>query len=56
MGEILDQCLKDAWDIVRGRMKIVGNRIIDVEDAEEPKKNKEVYGCLAPDEIGRAHV
>ena len=49
MGEILDQCLKDAWDIVRGRMKIVGNRIIDVEDAEEPKKNKEVYGWLAPD-------
>ena len=49
MGEILDQCLKDAWDIVRGRMKIVGNRIIDVEDAEEPKKNKEEYGWLAPD-------
>ena len=49
MGEILDQCLKDAWDIVCGRMKIVGNRIIDVEDAAEPKKNKEEYGWLAPD-------
>lgn len=50
MGKYLDQCCKDAWDVIRGRKKIVGNRIVNIEVAEEiENKNKEVYGWLAPD-------
>lgn len=47
MGKYLDQCLKDAWDITRGRKKIVGNRIISCDSAETTRDNND-YGWLAP--------
>jgi hypothetical protein len=50
MGKYLDQCCDDAWDVIRGRKKIVENKIIKIEDVEEIKnKNEEEYGWLAPD-------
>lgn len=50
MGKYLDQCCNDAWDVIRGRKKIIGNKIVNIEVAEEIKnKNKEVCGWLAPD-------
>lgn len=50
MGKYLDQCCDDAWDVIRGRKKIIGNKIVSIEEAEEiENKNKEVYGWLAPD-------
>lgn len=49
MGKYLDQCYNDAWDVIRGRKKIVGNKIIDIEGVEGiEKKSEEVYGWLAP--------
>ena len=49
MGKYLDQCCDDAWEVIRGRKKIVGNKIVNIEDAKEiEKKGKEVYGWLAP--------
>ena len=49
MGKYLDQCCNDAWDVIRGRKKIVGNKIIDIEGVEGiEKKSEEVYGWLAP--------
>ena len=48
MGKYLDQCCDDAWEVIRGRKKIVGNKIVNIEDAKEiEKKGKEVYGWLA---------
>ena len=35
MGSILDQCANDAWDVIRGRKRIIGNTIIDVQEASE---------------------
>lgn len=29
MGKYLDQCAKDAWDVIKGRKKIIGNKIIE---------------------------
>lgn len=29
MGKYLDQCAKDAWDVIRCRKKIIGNKIIE---------------------------
>lgn len=50
MKKYLKQCCDDAWDIICGRKKIVGNKIVNIEDTEVIKrKNKEVYGWLAPD-------
>lgn len=50
MGKYLDQCCEDAWDVIRGRKKIIGNKIVNIEDTEETdKKNKEEYGWLTPD-------
>ena len=50
MRKYLDQCCDDAWDIIRGRKKIVRNKIVNIEDTEETEnKNKEMYGWLAPD-------
>lgn len=50
MGKYLDQCCEDAWDVIRGRKKIVGNKIINIEDVKEVEsKSKENYGWLAPD-------
>lgn len=48
MGKYLDQCLKDAWDITRGRKKIVGNRIISCDDSTETTRDNNDYGWLAP--------
>lgn len=44
MGKYLDQCADDAWEVISGRKKIVGNKIID----SEIKINREDYGWLAP--------
>lgn len=50
MGKYLDQCCDDAWDVICGRKKIVGNKIIKIEDVKEVEsKSKENYGWLAPD-------
>lgn len=49
MGKYLDQCCEDAWDVIRGRKKIIGNKIIDIEDVEETVNKREEYGWLAPD-------
>lgn len=50
MGKYLDQCCEDAWDVIRGRKKIVGNKIINIEDVKEVgSKSKENYGWLASD-------
>lgn len=53
MGSILDRCAKDAWNVIRGRKKIVGNSIIDIKEKETDCSNKtEIeYGWLAPDGI-----
>lgn len=44
MGKYLDQCADDAWEVISGKKKIVGNKIID----SEIKINREDYGWLAP--------
>lgn len=44
MGKYLNQCANDAWDVINGRKKIVGNKIID----SEIETMKEDYGWLAP--------
>lgn len=51
MGSILDQCANDAWDVIRGRKKIVGNIIIDTkeEEIEYIEKPETEYGWLSPD-------
>lgn len=52
MGKYLDQCANDAWDVIRGRKKIVGNNIIEVDDEVEDEDLEEKvseYGWLAPD-------
>lgn len=49
MGKYLDQCCEDAWDVIQGRKKIIGNRIIDAEDEAVFKNSGEDYGWLAPD-------
>jgi hypothetical protein len=52
MGKYLDQCCDDAWDVIRGRKKIIGNKVVNIEDVEEiQNKDKEIYGWLAPDGI-----
>lgn len=32
MGYFLDQCASDAWDVINGRKKIIGNKIIDCRE------------------------
>lgn len=44
MGKYLNQCANDAWDVINGRKKIVGNKIVD----SEIETRKEDYGWLAP--------
>ena len=52
MGSILDQCANDAWDVIRGRKRIIGNTIIDVQEASEcVDKTETEYGWLAPDGV-----
>ncbi len=47
-GRILDQCTKDAWDIISGRKKIVGNKIVPCRDDKKEEKKENDYGWLAP--------
>lgn len=51
MGSILEQCCNDAWDIIRGRKKIVRNTIVDIKEEEpEYEDRAEIeYGWLSPD-------
>lgn len=51
MGSILEQCANDAWDVIRGRKKIVGNAIINIkeEETEYTEKTESEYGWLSPD-------
>lgn len=51
MGKYLAQYSKDAWDVVKGRKKVVGNRIIEVSPVKDIEENKEEteYGWLSPD-------
>lgn len=50
MGKILDQCCEDAWDVIRERKKIVGNKIIEIKDINcIENENQKEYGWLAPD-------
>jgi len=52
MGKYLNQCANDAWDVIRGRKKIVGNNIIEVVyESESKEKEESEYGWLAPDGI-----
>lgn len=53
MGKYLDQCAKDAWDVIKGKKKIVGNAIVDINE-EEPDctdKTDTEYGWLSPDGV-----
>lgn len=51
MKSVLQQCCDDAWDVIRGRKRIVGNRIIEVEQEKESEGEKKPsdYGWLSPD-------
>lgn len=51
MGSVLEQCCNDAWDIIRGRKKIVRNTIIDIteKETEYTEKTESEYGWLLPD-------
>lgn len=51
MKSVLQQCCDGAWDVIRGRKRIVRNRIIEVEQEEEPEEEKKPsdYGWLSPD-------
>lgn len=52
MGKYLDQCAKDAWDVIKGRKKIVGNKIIECNLTDENTEGQEEkYGWLAPNGI-----
>lgn len=48
MGKYLDQCLQDAWDITRGKKKIIGNRIVLCDDSTKTIRDNNDYGWLAP--------
>ena len=49
MGTFLDQCASDAWDVICGKKKIIGNRIVNCNKTKiEEKKVNEDYGWLAP--------
>lgn len=51
MKSILQQCCDDAWDVIQGRKRILGNKIIDVKQVEKVKKESKPsdYGWLSPD-------
>lgn len=49
MGKYLDQCAKDAWDVIKGRKKIIGNKIIECNLTDKNiESQEENYGWLAP--------
>ena len=48
MGKYLDQCAKDAWDVIRCRKKIIGNKIIECNLTDKNiESQEENYGWLA---------
>jgi hypothetical protein len=47
MGAFLNQCCEDAWEVIRGRKKIVGRSITDFQDKEKSETQQE-YGWLSP--------
>lgn len=50
MCKYLNQCLDDAWDVIRGRKQIVHNKIVPIDDIIMSNKDyKEEYGWLSPD-------
>lgn len=51
MKSVLQKCCNDAWDVIRGRKRIVGNKIIDIEREDEAKEELKPsdYGWLSPD-------
>lgn len=51
MGKYLEQYSKDAWDVIKGRKKVIGNKVIEVSPMEDTEENKEKteYGWLSPD-------
>lgn len=49
LGKYLDQCANDAWKVIRGEKKIIGNRIINCnEEDEKIKSENEDFGWLSP--------
>lgn len=50
MKSILQQCCDDAWDVIQGRKRIAGNKIIDVKQVEEfsEESKQSDYGWLSP--------
>jgi hypothetical protein len=48
MGDFLDKCASDAWDIISGRKKIIGNKIVSCECNELKEDTNQDYGWLAP--------
>lgn len=51
MKSVLEQCCDDAWAVIRGRKRIIRNKIIDVEQSSEAEEevNMSDYGWLSPD-------
>lgn len=47
MGKYLEQCANDAWEVISGRKKIVGNKIVDCK-IDDKRTKTEDYGWLAP--------
>lgn len=47
MGKFLQQCADDAWDVIQGKKKIVGNEIVEVVYDDIVEKETE-YGWLEP--------
>ena len=53
MGNFLDQCCNDAWEVIRGRKKIIGNKILDIDDNYVEEIENSDYGWLEPN--GKFH-
>lgn len=47
--EILNQCCKDAWEVIRGRKRIVGNKIISIAEDRADLEKENAFGWLSPD-------
>ena len=49
MGYYIDQCAKDAWDVIQRRKMVVGNEIVNCENSDDtPETENKDYGWLAP--------
>lgn len=47
MGKFLQQCADDTWDVIQGRKKVVGNKVVDATNEDMIEKETE-YGWLEP--------